>query len=332
MVATLTLRHRPDGRARAPGLLARHRRRRVAGPRGRPVPGRPRGRRRLRAPLRGARHRAGTTSPTSSSPRSRRTSPRRCASVLTVEGSVGVAPRSRRHRAGPGPRAARRARRASSTEHRGRPRLTSPTLLGGPVLEVAPAAARRGAPARRGRGPADRGRGVRRRRRPRLARLPRPDPAQRGDVRPARPPLRLLHLRDAPLLQRRRRTGGHAPARCCSGRARSSTASTSPARGGRGATRPRPRARARPGCARRSPSTATTTAPTSPPGRSPWSSGSPSTGVRDRARGWGCAVPPTGPGGSGSRGSRASRTLPAGDAAAARPWRDPDLRGLPGRC
>ena len=66
------LRHRPDGRARAAGLLARHRRRRVAGARGRAVPGRPRGRRRLRAPLRGARHRARPSSPTSSSPRSRR--------------------------------------------------------------------------------------------------------------------------------------------------------------------------------------------------------------------------------------------------------------------
>ena len=65
MVATLTLRHRPDGRARAAGLLARHRHRRVAGPRGRAVPGRPRGRRCLRTPLRGARHRAATSSPTS---------------------------------------------------------------------------------------------------------------------------------------------------------------------------------------------------------------------------------------------------------------------------
>ena len=52
------LRHRPDGRARAAGLLAGHRHRRVAGPRGRPVPGRPRARRCLRTSLRGARHRA----------------------------------------------------------------------------------------------------------------------------------------------------------------------------------------------------------------------------------------------------------------------------------
>ena len=59
MVATLTLRHRPDGRAGAAGLLARHRRRRVAGPGGRPVPGRARARRRVRAPVRGARCRAG---------------------------------------------------------------------------------------------------------------------------------------------------------------------------------------------------------------------------------------------------------------------------------
>ena len=74
------VRHRPDGRARAAGLLARHRRRRVAGARGRAVPGRARGRRRLRAPLRGARHRARRTSPTSSSPTiSPHADARRCA-------------------------------------------------------------------------------------------------------------------------------------------------------------------------------------------------------------------------------------------------------------
>ena len=53
------LRHRPDGRARPAGLLAGHRRGRVAGPRGRAVPGGPRGGRRVRPALRGARRRAG---------------------------------------------------------------------------------------------------------------------------------------------------------------------------------------------------------------------------------------------------------------------------------
>ena len=113
------------------------------------------------------------------------------------------------------------------------------------------------AAARRRRRPAHRGRGVRRRRRPRLARLPGPHRPQRGDVRPARPPLRLLHLRDAPLLQRRLRARGHARARCCSAPGRSSTASSWPGRGGRGRATATWRA-ARPGSARRSASTATT--------------------------------------------------------------------------
>ncbi len=61
MVATLRLRHRPDGRARPAGLLAGDRRRRVAGPRGRAVPGGARGGGCLRAAVRGARDRAATT-------------------------------------------------------------------------------------------------------------------------------------------------------------------------------------------------------------------------------------------------------------------------------
>ena len=73
------VRHRPDGRAGAAGLLARHRRRRVAGPRGRAVPGGPRGRGRLRAALRGARLRARRADRRRSSPRSRRTSRPACA-------------------------------------------------------------------------------------------------------------------------------------------------------------------------------------------------------------------------------------------------------------
>ena len=58
MVATLTLQHRADGRAGAAGVLAGHRRRRVAGARGRAVPRGARGGRRVRTPLRGARRRA----------------------------------------------------------------------------------------------------------------------------------------------------------------------------------------------------------------------------------------------------------------------------------
>ena len=58
MVATLRFDTDRMAELAPAGLLAGHRRRRVAGPRGRAVPGRPRGRRRLRAPLRGARRRA----------------------------------------------------------------------------------------------------------------------------------------------------------------------------------------------------------------------------------------------------------------------------------
>ena len=114
------------------------------------------------------------SSPTSSSPRSR--------PHLTPGGprrahrrGLGRLPRRpRRHRARPGPRAARRARRRRRrTTVTGSPDLRR-RCSAGPVLEVAPAAARRRAPARRRRRPAHRGRGVRRRRRPRLARLPRP--------------------------------------------------------------------------------------------------------------------------------------------------------------
>ena len=73
------------------------------------------------------------------------------------------------------------------------------------------AVARRRAGARRradpGRGQADRGGGVHRPSRPRLARLSRTDTADRGDVRAAGAPLRLLHLRHALVRQRRVRSG-----------------------------------------------------------------------------------------------------------------------------
>ena len=119
MVATLDVQHRPDGRARPPGVLARHRHRRVAGPRGRPVPGRPRGRRRLRTPLRGAGHRARRAHRRAV----RRHLAGRCTpavrDVLTVEGSVasrdgrgGTAPARVREQLGRAAAARRRPRRA----------------------------------------------------------------------------------------------------------------------------------------------------------------------------------------------------------------------------
>ena len=88
-------------------------------------------------------------------------------------------------------------------------------LLAGPVLAVAPRLLGRRAAPRRGGGPAHRGRGVRGPDDPGSHAYRGEDPAQRSDVRPAGPPLRLLHLRDAPLLQRRRRPrgpGGRRPA------------------------------------------------------------------------------------------------------------------------
>ncbi|CAA9241289.1 MAG: DNA-3-methyladenine glycosylase II, partial [uncultured Acidimicrobiales bacterium] len=89
---------------------------------------------------------------------------------------------------------------------------------------------RRGRPPRQGAGGggavrAHRGdRGVPRRRRPRGPQLPSPVGPQRDDVRPARAPVRVLHLRDAlvlqPGLRRRGRTGrrprpGAGPPRRC---------------------------------------------------------------------------------------------------------------------
>ena len=70
-------------------------------------------------------------------------------------------------------------------------------------------------PGRAGRGAAGGGGGLPRRRRPGLAQLPGPDPAQRGDVRAGRPPVRLLRLRHALLRQHQlpgRRRGGRGAA------------------------------------------------------------------------------------------------------------------------
>ena len=131
------LRRRADGRARPAGLLARHRRRRVAGPRGRAVPGRPRGR---RAPASAAARSSASswpTSPTTSSPRSRPHLTPDVRDVLTVEGSVasrdgrgGTAPDRVREQLTELADAGRRTTVTASAELR--------DLLAGPVLEVAP--------------------------------------------------------------------------------------------------------------------------------------------------------------------------------------------------
>ena len=71
------------------------------------------------------------------------------------------------------------------------------------------------------------------------------DPPQRGDVRAARPPVLLLHLRHARLLQRHRRPRGERRARCCSGPGRWSSG-VDEVRGAPVAV-PRPRSRPRPG-------------------------------------------------------------------------------------
>lgn len=63
-------------------------------------------------------------------------------------------------------------------------------------------------PGKPDRGPPHRGRGIRGGGRPRLARLPRPHPAQRRHVRPARTRVRLLHLRHVALPQHGLRTRG----------------------------------------------------------------------------------------------------------------------------
>ena len=174
-------------------------------------------------------------------------------SVLTVEGSVASRVGPRRHRAGAGARAARRAprpRRAGppwptglratrSRSRRGCSARCSPTAASRVRLTEVEAYA----------GPADPGSHAYRG----------PTERNRGDVRPARPPLRLLRLRHAPLRQPRHRPRRPTPARCCCARARSSPASTSPASVVRGAATATWRV-VRRGCAGRWGSTSTTTA------------------------------------------------------------------------
>ncbi len=81
---------------------------------------------------------------------------------------------------------------------------------GPPAAEQAPGPGDQGGPDRRGGGlPGRRG--------PGLPRLRRPHQAQRHHVRPTRSPLRLFHLRDALVRQRRLRTGGDGPRRAPAG-------------------------------------------------------------------------------------------------------------------
>ncbi len=228
---------------------------------------------------------------------------RRSASVLTVEGSVASRDGPGRHRARPGPRAAGRARATRSPAHRDRLGLSCGRCSAGPVLEVAPRAARRGPAPRRRRRPAHRGRGVRRRRTT-PARTPTAGRTPRNAVMfgPAGPPLRLLHLRHAPLLQRRR----------AARRARASAVLLRAGRGGRRA-RDRPGApaavaatatwpAARPGCAGPSASTSTRTAPTSTSGPLTLDARGAGPEAVSTGPGSACAGRPTGPGGSGCTG------------------------------
>ena len=173
-------------------------------------------------------------------------------SVLTVEGSVA----SRSGRGGTAPVAgARAARRAP----RRRAPTTVPDWAEGDPLEVAPRLL--GAVLTHGgvsvrlteveayAGPDD----------PGLPRLSRSDRAQRGDVRPARTPLRLLRLRHAPLRQPGHRPGrrpGRRAAACGRGGGRARPRPRTPA----GEQRPRPGARSGAVCAARSGSTWATTA------------------------------------------------------------------------
>ena len=94
------------------------------------------------------------------------------------------------------------------------------------------------------------------------------DPAHRDDVRAARAPVRVLHLRHALVRQRRRRarTGdaGAVLLRAAAPLDGIDVMQAPPTEGDAGA---RPVRRARPACARRSGSPATTTAPTSPRAR-----------------------------------------------------------------
>ena len=105
------VRHRADGRARAAGLLAGHGHRGVAGARGRAVPGGARGRRCLRAPVRGARHRAA---------RAHRRAVRRDLAAADARRCARCSPWRARSRRAAGAAAPRRRRCATSSPSCGR--------------------------------------------------------------------------------------------------------------------------------------------------------------------------------------------------------------------
>ena len=86
--------------------------------------------------------------------------------------------------------------------------------------------AQQGAGPRRRAGPHRRGRGLPAARRSGEPRLPGPDGSQRHDVRPARPPVRVLHLRHALVRERRLRRRGRRHCRAAPGARARSRAST----------------------------------------------------------------------------------------------------------
>ena len=216
-------------------------------------------------------------------------------SVLTVEGSVA----SRSGRGGTAPERVREQLAELADRVAGhRARLAElRALLAGPVLDVAPrllgAVLRHGG----GRRAADRGRGVRRPRRPGLARVPRPHPAQRGDVRATRASSTSTSPTGCTTAATSSAARKARPAPCCCAPARWWPEWRPRGPDGRG----RPTATwpvAPPGCARPSTSVPPRTVPTSCPGRSRSSWGSRRRMSRP-AHGSASAGRPTGRGGSG---------------------------------
>ena len=172
--------------------------------------------------------------------------------------------------AGPEPvaRAARTRRRPASTEQARvadalSRRRSRASFYARDARALAPRAAQQGAGARRSRAPGGSRRASSRSRRTAGAEDPGShayrghDAAQRDDVRPARAPVRVLHLRHALVRERRRRRRRGRRARCCCVRPRRSTGSTSCAPAGRRRAATATCARDRPGSRRRSGSPAT---------------------------------------------------------------------------
>ena len=132
--------------------------------------------------------------------------------------SVTLAPpaRVRRHLGEPAAAGGRPRRRRPS--RRGPGAGAPAVVLPGPSTDVAPRLLNKVLVGGGRAGAHRRGRGLRRCRRPGQPRLPGPDGPQRHHVRPARPPLRLLHLRDALVRQRGVRRRGRGRGRAAAGR------------------------------------------------------------------------------------------------------------------